>query len=105
MTHGEAGLMLVFALSALLCLFAAAMALDTAFAFHASLASAASLWAVFAIVNRYFDRPALLPAREINGRPNYNMGPIKFAAALCFVNPHGSILSTAPAVVILPTVM
>ena len=82
MTHGEAGLMLVFSLSAFLCLFAAAKALDTAFAFHASLASAASLWAVFAIVNRYFDRPASLPAREINGRPNYNMGPIKFAAAL-----------------------
>ena len=43
MTHGEAGLMLVFAVSALLCMFAAAKALDTAFAFHASLASAASL--------------------------------------------------------------
>ena len=82
MTHGEAGLMLAFAVSALLCLFAAAMALDTAFAFHASLASAASLWAVFAIVNRYFDRPAMLPAQEINGRLNYNMGPIKFSAAI-----------------------
>ena len=85
MSHGEAGLTLVFALSALLCLFAAAKAQDTAFAFHASLASAASLWAVFAIVNRYFDRPASLPAREINGRPNYNMGPIKFAAAMSVV--------------------
>ena len=35
MTHGEAGLVLVFSLSAFLCLFAAAKALDTAFAFHA----------------------------------------------------------------------
>src|SRR5262245_49489457 len=80
MTHGEAGLGLVFSLSAFLCLFASAMALDTAFAFHTALASAASLWAVIAIANRYFARPASLPAREINGRPNYNMGPVKFAA-------------------------
>jgi cytochrome c oxidase cbb3-type subunit 1 len=52
MTHGEAGLVLVFSLSAFLCLFAVAKALDTAFAFHAALASAASLWAVIAIGNR-----------------------------------------------------
>jgi cytochrome c oxidase cbb3-type subunit 1 len=36
---------------------------------------------VFAIFNRYFDR-SLLPQKEINGRPNYNLGPIKFAAAI-----------------------
>src|SRR3954468_18837000 len=82
MTHGEAGLAIVFTATAFLCLFAAAKALDTAFAFHASLACAASLWAVFAIVNRYYDRPAALPLREINGRPNYNMGPVKFSAVM-----------------------
>ena len=82
MTHGEAGLAIVFALSAFLCLFATGKALDTAFAFHAALACAASLWAVFAIVNRYYDRPAALPPREINGRPNYNMGPVKFSAVM-----------------------
>ena len=79
MTHGEAGLVLVFSLSAFLCLFAVAKALDTAFAFHAALAGAASLWAVIAIGNRYFARPASPPPQEINGRPNYNMGPVKFA--------------------------
>ena len=82
MTHGEAGLAIAFAASAFLCLFAAGKALDTAFAFHASLACAASLWAVFAILNRYYDRPAALPPQEINGRPNYNMGPIKFSAVM-----------------------
>ena len=85
MTHGEAGLALIFAASAFLCLIAAANALDQAFAFHASLASVASLWAVLAIMNRYYDRAAALPAREINGRPNYNMGPIKFAAVASVV--------------------
>jgi len=70
MTHGEAGLMLVFSLSAFLCLFAAAKALDTAFAFHAALASAASLLAVLAILSRYYNRPASLTPQEIRGRPN-----------------------------------
>ena len=81
MSHGEAGLAVFFSATAFLCLIAAAKALDTAFAFHATLGLAASLWAVFAIFNRYYDRP-LLPPQEINGRPNYNLGPIKFAAAI-----------------------
>ena len=83
MTTGESGLSVVFAATAFLCMVGAAKALDTAFAFHASLSAAASLAAVFAILNRYFDRPAALPPQEINGRPNYNMGPIKFAAVAC----------------------
>jgi cytochrome c oxidase cbb3-type subunit I len=82
MTHGEAGLAAFFAMSAFLCLIAAAKALDTAFAFHASLGAAASLAAAFAIFNRYFDRPEALAPQEIDGRPNYNLGPIKFAAAI-----------------------
>src|SRR5258708_13738699 len=82
MTNGEAGLAVFFSVSAFLCLIAAANALDTAFAFHAFLGSAASLAALFAILNRYFDRPSHLPLQEINGRPNYNLGPIKFAASI-----------------------
>ena len=84
MTHGEAGLVLVFSLTAFLCLFAAANALDTAFAFHAMLSSAASLAAVIVIGNRYFARTSL-PPQEINGRPNYNMGPIKFSAVMSVI--------------------
>ena len=82
MTHGEAGLAIIFAVFSFLSLFASAKALDSAFAFHAALASAVSLAAAFAIVNRYYDRPAALPPEEINGRPNYNLGPIKFAAGI-----------------------
>ena len=61
---------------------AAAKAIDAPFAFHASLSSVASLAAAFAIFSRYFDRSSLLPAQEINGKPNYNLGPVKFAAAI-----------------------
>src|SRR6266516_551042 len=82
MTLGEAVLAPLFGVTAFLCMIGAAKAVDTAFAFHASLGAAASLWAAFAIFNRYFDRPSSLPAQEINGRPNYNMGPIKFSAVM-----------------------
>ena len=34
---------------------------------------------MFAIVNRYYERPAQLPPLIIEGKPNYNMGPVKFA--------------------------
>lgn len=82
MTIGESGLALVFAVTAFLCVIASAKALDAPFAFHAALSAVASLAVVFGIVNRYFDRPAELPPAEINGRPNYNMGPIKFSAVM-----------------------
>ncbi len=80
MTTGESGLALVFAVTAFLCVIASAKAVDAPFAFHAALSAVASLAAVFCIINRYFDRPAELPPAEINGRPNYNMGPIKFSS-------------------------
>src|SRR5437868_12862313 len=80
MTTGEAILAPLFLVLAFLCLIGAAMAHDTAFAFHASLGCIASLFAAFAIINRYYDRPAELPPQEIKGRPNYNLGPIKFAS-------------------------
>ena len=82
MTIGESGLSIVFALAGFICTVAAAKAVDAPFAFHASLFAAASAASVFVILNRYFDRPAELPPEEINGRPNYSLGPIKFAAAI-----------------------
>src|SRR3954464_1818843 len=82
MTPGEAGLAALFAALAFLCLTGTAMALDSAFAFHAMLGCVASLWALFTILDRYYDRPAALPPREINGRPNYNMAPVKFSAVM-----------------------
>jgi cytochrome c oxidase cbb3-type subunit I len=79
MRDGEAGLLAFFAVTALLCLIGAAKTQEPAFAFHAGLGSLASLGAVFAILNRYFDRPVELPPLEIDGKPNYNIGPVRFA--------------------------
>jgi cytochrome c oxidase cbb3-type subunit 1 len=80
MTEGELGVILAFSALTILALVGAAKAQDTAFAFHAFLTAAASVAVVFGTFNHYFDRPAELPAKEIDGRPNYNFAPIKVAA-------------------------
>ena len=79
MTIGEMGLSIIFAVLALFTLFIAAKAWTAAYAFHAYLFAAASIGAIYLIVNNYFERPAELPAQMINGKPNYNFGPVKFA--------------------------
>src|SRR6266404_3303571 len=82
MTHGEAGLAVFFSAAVFLCMIAAAKALDSAFAFHASLGAAASLAAILAIANRFFERSDAPVALTIDGKPNYNMGPVKLATLL-----------------------
>ena len=42
--------------------------------------AAASIAAVFAIINRYYERPNEETPLIIDGKPNYNMGPVKFAS-------------------------
>ncbi|MGL3210313.1 MULTISPECIES: cytochrome-c oxidase, cbb3-type subunit I [unclassified Bradyrhizobium] len=82
MTMGEAGLTSALAVFAFVSFLGAAMGHDAAFSLHASLACVASLISVVMIGNRYLDRPAQLPPAEIGGRPNYYLGPIKFASAM-----------------------
>ena len=79
MTFGEAGSSMAFAVLAFVSIIIASQAHTTEYAFHAYLFCAGSIAAVFAIVNRYFDRDAELPPLVIDGRPNYNFGPVKFA--------------------------
>jgi cytochrome c oxidase cbb3-type subunit 1 len=79
MTFGEAGSALAFAALAMLSIVVAAKAYTPEYAFHAYLFAAASIAAVFKIFDRYFDRPAELPPLTIDGKPNYNFGPVKFA--------------------------
>ncbi len=79
MTLGEGGAAIALTALAILSIVVAAKAYTPAYAFHAYLFCAASVAAVFAILNRYFDRPATFPPLEIEGKPNYNMGPVKFA--------------------------
>jgi cytochrome c oxidase cbb3-type subunit I len=79
MTSGEAGTSLIFIVLAFVSLLIASQAHTPEYAFHAYLFCAGSIAAVFAIGTWYLERPAELPPREIDGRPNYNLGPVKFA--------------------------
>ncbi len=69
----------IAALAAMLMLYITAGASDPGYAFHAFVGFAAAVAAVFGIGNRYFKRdPEPIP-QEIDGKPNYNFGPVKFA--------------------------
>jgi cytochrome c oxidase cbb3-type subunit 1 len=79
MTLGEGGLAIAFTALAVLSIVIAAKAYTPEYAFHAYLFTAASIAAVFAIINRYYDRPAAAEPLTVDGKPNYNFGPVKFA--------------------------
>ena len=85
MTIGEGGSALAFAALAMFSIVVAAGAFTPEFAFHAYLFAAASIAAVFAIVNRYYERPDEATALIVDGKPNYNMGPVKFASIAAVV--------------------
>ena len=80
MTIGEGGSALAFAALAMFSIIVAAGAFTPEFAFHAYLFAAASIAAVFAIINRYYERPDEEAPLIIDDKPNYNMGPVKFAS-------------------------
>ncbi|MBV9290062.1 MAG: cytochrome-c oxidase, cbb3-type subunit I [Hyphomicrobiales bacterium] len=79
---GELGLIAALAILGLLCIFIAAKTIEPAFAFHMGLGALAAALGVFAIFQRYSQRPAERPPLEIDGLPNYNFGPVKFATVM-----------------------
>jgi Cytochrome C and Quinol oxidase polypeptide I len=79
MTLGEGGTAAALGILAFVSVVIAAKAYTPEYAFHAYLFAAASVAAIFAIVKRYFERSLDPVPLIINGKPNYNMGPVKFA--------------------------
>ncbi len=75
---GEGGFIGVMVLTALLCFVIAGQALDMPMRIHTVLGALAAMAAAFFTLNRYFKRPAELPPQEIDGKPNYNDGVIRF---------------------------
>lgn len=77
-TIGEIAGILLAAAAFLGLLLIAAKTDHSGYAFHAALGMAAALVSIFMIGNRCF-KPGAVPApQEIDGRPNYNMDPVKF---------------------------
>src|SRR5579862_800826 len=82
MTLGEGGLAAALTALAILSIVIAAKAYTPEYAFHAYLFAAASVAAVLAVTNRFFERSDEPVPLTIDGKPNYNMGPVKLATLL-----------------------
>ena len=80
LTEGEVGLGLTLLVGAFLCALASARAVDAPFGIHMAVFALAGFVGVAAILKRYEGRPAESAPQEIDGRPNYNLGPVKFAS-------------------------
>ena len=80
MTEGEAGLGLFLLVASFLCAIASARAVDVPFGIHMAVFSLAGAAGLAVLLKRYEARPLAPPPQEIDGKPNYNLGPIKFAA-------------------------
>ena len=78
-TGGETLGLLIAAGSVLPLLIIAAKAEHAGYAFHVSVFLAAAVASVFLIANRCFDGTPAHPPQEIDGKPNYNFGPVRFA--------------------------
>jgi cytochrome c oxidase cbb3-type subunit 1 len=79
---GEVLLVVVLAVLALGCAFIAAKTIEPAYAFHMALGALCSALGIFAIFQRYNARPAGAAPLEIDGKPNYNFGPVKFSSLM-----------------------
>ena len=84
-TTGEMAGMLIAASMALTCLLIAAMTDHAGYAFHAVLGMLAGVASIFLIGNRAFNGEVVPAPQEIDGKPNYNMGPVKFATVASMV--------------------
>ncbi len=79
---GELGLIALLLMLALLCIFIAARTVEPAYSFHMGLAVIGAALGIFAILRRFYARPDDPPPLEIDGLPNYNFGPVKFATLI-----------------------
>ncbi|GJD34990.1 cytochrome c oxidase cbb3-type subunit 1 [Methylobacterium aerolatum] len=80
MTEGEAGLGLILVVGAFACALASARAVDAPFGVHMAMFALAAAAGFAALLKRYEGRPVEPAPQERDGRPNYNLGPVKFAA-------------------------
>ncbi|CAD5275360.1 Cytochrome c oxidase subunit 1 homolog, bacteroid [Bosea sp. 62] len=85
MTVGEMIGMLIAGASVLPLILIGALTENSGYAFHAMLGAAAAAASMILIGNRCFDGSPAVPPQEIDGKPNYNMGPVKFATVASMV--------------------
>lgn len=84
-TVGEMIGMLIAAACVLPLIVIAALTENSGYAFHAMTGVVAAAASVILIANRCFDGTPASEPQEIEGKPNYNMGPVKFATIAAMV--------------------
>ncbi|CAH1658639.1 Cytochrome c oxidase subunit 1 homolog, bacteroid [Hyphomicrobiales bacterium] len=84
-TVGELIGMLIAAACVLPLVVIAAMTENSGYAFHAMIGLVAAAASVILIANRCFDGSPAVQPQEIEGKPNYNMEPVKFATIAAMV--------------------
>ncbi len=77
--------MLIAAACVLPLIIIAALTENSGYAFHAMLGVLASVVSIVLIANRCFDGTVPVEPQEIDGKPNYNMGPVKFATVASMI--------------------
>jgi cytochrome c oxidase cbb3-type subunit 1 len=85
MTVGEMIGMLIAGACVLPLILIGALTENSGYAFHALLGAAVAAGSLILIGNRCFDGSPAVPPQEIGGKPNYNMGPVKFATVASMV--------------------
>ena len=78
LTLEEGGFAAFLVLLALVCILIAAKAVDGVMQFHAAIGAVFSVLGIYLIFRGYSNRPAGPIPQEVDGRPNYQYGPIKF---------------------------
>ena len=76
----EGGFAIFLVLLAFACIIVAGKTFDQVMAFHAGIGALFAAVSVFLIFKNYFDDGGEVIPAEIDGKPNYNIGPIKFGA-------------------------
>ena len=78
LSRGELIGFVLLAAFAVFATFVSAKAWTPAYAVQTSIMAWAAVICAFLLVKNYYDRPALLPPYEIDGKPNYYLGPVRF---------------------------
>ena len=81
-TIEQGGFIAFLVLLALVCLVIAGKSFDKVMVFHSTLGAIFAVAGVFYIFRNYLNRGDIPIPAEIDGKPNYNMGPVKFAAVI-----------------------
>ena len=82
MTFEQGGYVAFLAVLSLVCLVIAGKTYDQVMAFHTTLGALFAAAGVFYIFKQYLGEGGGSVPAEINGKPNYFMGPVKFAAVI-----------------------